>query len=110
MRKFVVLHRKGVCTVQEVECEAAPPYRTWESRDIFGKIIPVEKTFIVSAPEEFKTEVWMGWFFHETEADAYARANLDLRGEFERKAMKSKMEFDEKGFLAAVAAIKINRL
>lgn len=102
MRLFTVIHRGADTTVQEVECESVR-VNPWE-------LHPGEKKYCISVPETLKNEVWMGWAFYETEADAYAKANLSLRETFEMKARKSKKEFDEQGFLAAVAAIKVNKL
>ena len=102
MRKFVVLHRKGTTTVQEVECEAMFCH-PWEVK-------PGEAKYRLSAPEELRGELWMSWFFCDTQGDAEAKANIELREEFERRAFKAKTKFDEQGFLAAVAAIKVNKL
>jgi hypothetical protein len=102
MKKFVVLHRKNTTTVQEVECEAVFCH-PWEVK-------PGEAKYRLSAPEELKGEVWMSWFFHETQGDAEAKANIELRGEFERRATREHADFDETKFLEAVKAIKVSKL
>jgi hypothetical protein len=102
MRKFGVIHYKGITTVQEVECVEAFCY-SWEVRG-------GEKKYNILKPTELKDQIWMGWALVDTEGDAFAKANLELRSEHERRAEKSHTVFDEHGFVIAVAAIKVNKL
>jgi|ERR1700722_5686214 len=102
MRKFTIIHRKGTTAVQEVECMEAFCH-PWEVR-------PGEKKYCISAPEELKNQLLMSWALTDTEGDALAKANIELRGEFERDSRKSHTELNEAKFLAAVDAIKVVRL
>lgn len=104
MKKFTIISRKGVTSIQEVEIQLLSsiedPSVMWMNPGEYkAKVLKPESLYEKQNDGSLTPPIWCWFAFFDTEAEARAQAELDLKKELERAARKSHIEFDEAVFL-----------
>lgn len=111
MKKFTIISRKGVTSIQEVEIQMLSamedPSVMWMNPGEYkAKVLKPESLYEKQNDGSLIPPVWCWFAFFDTEEAARTQAELDLKRELERAARKAHVEFDEAAFLERCKEIK----
>lgn len=113
MKKFVIIHLKGKCTIYEVECEKILPL---EDPSLMWRLYPGEYEARIIKPDflfekqkngKLLAPVLFSHAFYETLDEAKIKAEIQIRGNFNLKAMKNKIEYTEEDVAKTISKIEI---
>jgi hypothetical protein len=112
MRKFTIISRKGVTTIQEVEIELVstledPSVMWMKPGEYKAKVLKPESLYEKQNDGRLISPIWCWFAFFNSEDDARAQAEQDLKREMERAARKNKSQFNAIECLARVKEIQV---
>lgn len=127
MKKFIVQHLKGKCSIYEIECEKVlwfNPNPAWQryfeilSPDLVGKSVPQLEEYRVKVikPESLyeskvngtiEAPIYHNHSLYESLEDAKIEAEKDIRGSFERQYMKSEIKYTEEDIIKSLSNVKV---
>ena len=115
MRKFTILFKKGVTTLQEVEVEYVTamqdPSIMWlKPGEYKAKVLKPESLYEKQDDGSLTPPVWYSFAFYNSEEDARKQAEYDIEQEMKRVARKSHKEFDVVACLARCKEIQVATL
>lgn len=111
MRKFAIISRKGVTTLQEVEIEIVSaledPSVMWLGKGEYKAHIMLPVSLHEKQEDgSLKPPVWFSHAFFHSEEEARKQAEHDIQKEMERVARKSHTQFDPIACLAKCKEIQ----
>ncbi len=112
MKKFTIISKKGVTTLQDVEVEfitaLEDPSVLWlKSGEYKVRVIKPESLYEKELDGSLTPPVWYWHAFYSCELTAREQAEKDIRHEMERTARKSGTEFNVIECLARCKEIKV---
>lgn len=111
MKKFTIISKKGVTTIQEVEIQMLSaredPSVMWMNPGEYkAKVLKPESVYEKQNDGSLTPPVWCWFAFFDSEEAARSQAESDLKHEFERDARKARVEFNDAAFLERCKEIK----